>query len=45
MSLHDEKAAALAEVFAATGEEIVWKERTLHALVADNPLMSDSLSG
>ena len=38
MSLHDEEAAALAEVLAATGEEIVWKGRTLHALVSDNPL-------
>ena len=35
MSLHDEKAAALAEVLAATGEEIVWKGRTLNALVSD----------
>ena len=41
MSLHDEKAAALAEVLAATGEEIVWKGRTLHALVSDNPLSQD----
>jgi len=41
MSLHDEKAAALAEVPAATGEQIVWKERTLHALVSDNPLRHD----
>lgn len=41
MSLHDEKAAALAEVLAATGEEIVWKGRTLHALVSDNPLSHD----
>ena len=41
MSLHDEKAAALAEVLAAKGEEIVWKGRTLHALVADNPLSQD----
>jgi hypothetical protein len=41
MSLHDEKAAALAEVLAATGEEIVWKGQTLHALVSDNPLSQD----
>ena len=41
MSLHDEKAAALAEVLAATGEPIVWKGRTLHALVSDNPLSQD----
>ena len=41
MSLHDEKAAALAEVLSATGEEIVWKGRTLHALVSDNPLNHD----
>ena len=32
------KSAALAEVLAATSEEIVWKGRTLHALVSDNPL-------
>jgi hypothetical protein len=37
LSLHNEKAAALA----ATGEEIVWKGRTLHALVSDNPLSQD----
>jgi hypothetical protein len=41
MSLRNEKAAALAEVLAATGEEIVWKERTLYALVSDNPLSQD----
>jgi hypothetical protein len=41
MSFHDEEAAALAEVLAATGEEIVWKGRTLHALVSDNPLSQD----
>ena len=41
MSLHDEKAAALTEVLAATGEEIVWKGRTLRALVSDNPLSHD----
>ena len=41
MSLHEEKAAALAEVLAATGEPIVWKGRTLHALVSDNPLSQD----
>jgi hypothetical protein len=46
MSVHDEKAAALAEVLAATGEEIVWKGRTLHALVSDNPLSQNpSLGG
>ncbi len=41
MSLHDEKAAALAEVVAATGEEITWKGRTIRALVSDNPLSQD----
>lgn len=41
MSLHDEKASALAEILAATGEEIVWKGRTLRALVSDNPLSHD----
>jgi hypothetical protein len=41
MSLHDEKAAALAEVLAATGEVILWKGLTLHALVTDNPLSQD----
>lgn len=41
MSLHEEKAAALAEVLVATGEEIVWKGRTLNALVSDNPLSHD----
>ena len=41
MSLHDEKTAALAEVLAATGEPIVWKGRTLHALVSDNPMSQD----
>lgn len=41
MSLHDEKAAALAEILAATGEEIIWKGRTLRALVSDNPLSHD----
>ena len=41
MSLHDEKAAALAEVLAATGEDIVWTGRPLHALVSDNPLSQE----
>ena len=41
MSIHKEKAAALAEVLAATGEPIVWKGRTLQALVSDNPLSQD----
>ena len=41
MSLHDERAAALAELLAATGEETVWKLRTLHALISDNPLSHD----
>lgn len=36
MSLHDGNAAALAKALAATGEEIVWKGRTLHALVSGN---------
>ena len=40
MSLRDEKAAALAEVLAATGEPIAWKGRTLEALVSD-PLSQD----
>ena len=41
MLLHDEKTAALAEVLAASGEVIVWKGRTLYALVSDNPLSQD----
>ena len=41
MSLHDEKATALAEVLTATGEEIVWKGRTLHPLVSDIPMSQD----
>jgi hypothetical protein len=41
MSLHDEKAAALAEVLAATGEPVVWKGQTFQALVTDNPLSHD----
>jgi hypothetical protein len=41
MSLHDEKAAALAEVLAATGEPVVWKGQTYQALVSDNPLSHD----
>jgi hypothetical protein len=45
MSLHDEKAAALAEILAATGEEIVWKGRTLPALISDNPLSHDLALG
>lgn len=35
------KPLPLAEVLAATGEEIDWKGRTLHALVSDNPLSQD----
>jgi hypothetical protein len=31
------KAAALTEVFAASGEQIVWKGQTIQALVSDNP--------
>lgn len=42
MSLHHEKAAALTEILAATGEEIVWKRRTLQALVSDNPLIREA---
>lgn len=38
MSLHDEKAAALIEVLAATGEPVGWKGQTFQALVTDNPL-------
>jgi len=38
MSIHDEKAAALAEVLAATGEAIVWNGQTYQALVSENPL-------
>jgi hypothetical protein len=45
MSLHDEKAAALAEVLAATGEQILWTGRTLQALVTDNPLSQDLALG
>jgi hypothetical protein len=41
MSLHDEQAAALAEILLEQGEQITWKERTLHALVSDNPLSQD----
>ena|SRR5687767_15060663 len=41
MLLHEEKAAALAEVLEATGEGIVWEGRILHALVSDNPLSHD----
>ncbi len=41
MSLHDEMVAALAEVLAATGDEVIWKKRALHALVSDNPLSHD----
>ena len=41
MSLHDEKFAALTEILAATGETVLWKGRTLHALVSDNPLSQD----
>ena len=41
MSLHEEKAAALAEVLSTTGGEIVWEGRTVNALVSDNPLSQD----
>ena len=41
MSLHDEKAAALAEVLAATGEPVIWNGQTYQALVSENPLSHD----
>ena len=41
MSLHNEKAAALAEVLAATGEAVAWKGHTFQALVSENPLSHD----
>src|SRR5437764_971705 len=43
MSLHDEKAAALAELLADTGESVTWNGQTFQALVSDNPL-SDHLA-
>src|SRR5438034_10919495 len=45
MSLHDEKAAALTEILAATGEPVLWKGRTFQALVTDNPLNQDLALG
>lgn len=45
MSLHEEKAAALAEILAVTGEPVVWKGRTFHALVTDNPLSHELALG
>ena len=45
MSLHDEKAAALAEMLVAIGEPVVWKGRTYQALVSDNPLSQDLALG
>ena len=45
MSLHDEKAAALSEILAATGETVVWKGGTYQALVTDNPLNQDLALG
>ena len=41
MSLHDEKAAALAEILAATGEPVIWNGQTYQALVSENPLSHD----
>jgi hypothetical protein len=38
MSLHNEKAAALAELLDAMGEEVTWKGQNYRALVADNAL-------
>ena len=45
MSLHDEKAAALAEIVAATGEPVIWKGQTFQALVTDNPLNQELALG
>ena len=45
MSLQDEKAAALSEILAATGEPVVWKGGTYHALVTDNPLSQELALG
>ena len=45
MSLHDEKAAALTEILAATGEPVLWKGRTFQALITDNPLNQELALG
>ena len=45
MSLHDEKAAALTEILTATGEPVLWKGRTLQALITDNPLNQELALG
>jgi len=45
MSLQDEKAAALSEILAATGEPVVWKGGTYPALVTDNPLSQELALG
>jgi hypothetical protein len=45
MSLHDEKAAALTEILAATGEPVIWNGKTYQALVTDNPLSQELALG
>ena len=45
MSLHEEKAAALAEVLDAMGEEVVWKGQTYRGLVTDNPISHELAFG
>src|SRR5438132_13947723 len=45
MSIHDEKASALAEVLNEIGEPVVWKGRTFQALVSDNPLSHELALG
>ena len=45
MSLQDEKAAALTEILAATGEPVVWNGETYQALATDNPLSQDLALG
>ena len=45
MSLQDEKAAALTEILAATGEPVLWKGQTFQALVTDNPLSQELALG
>jgi hypothetical protein len=45
MSLEDEKAAALTESVAATGEPVIWKGQTFQSLVTDNPLDQELVLG
>ena len=45
MSLKEEKAAALTEILAATGEPVLWKGQTFQALVTDNPLNQELALG